>query len=124
MESNDLWIDRVYGCIDSSKIVIHLKNTVEESIYIVWSLETNTEVSNFSAKNTCYFTNGSGSQTGYIFCEDNYYVNLDIGTPNYFFGSQLKLKFDFSNGFKISKDESQMLYEGINYTFYKILLVS
>ena len=118
LEEGDLKIDKVYGCIDPSKVVFNLRSSVEESIYMVWSLETNIEVSNFSAKNTCYFTNGSGSQTGYIFCEDNYYVNLDVGIPNYFFGSQINFESDFINDFKISKNESQMLYDGMNVTHF------
>ena len=118
LEKGDLRIDKVYGCIDPSKVVFNLRSTGEESIYMVWSLETNIEVSNFSAKNTCYFTNGSGSQTGYIFWEDNYYVNLDVGIPNYFFGNQINFKSDIINDFKISKNESQMLYGGMNVTHF------
>ena len=121
----DLRIDKVYGCIDPSKVVFNLRSTVEESIYMVWSLETNNEVSNFSAKNTCYFTNGSGSQTGYIFWEDNFYVNLEVGIPNYFFDSQFTLEnVNSSNGFKINKDESFMLYQGMNANlFFKSHLI-
>ena len=108
----DLRIDRVYGCIDPSKVVFNLRSTVEESIYMVWSLETNNEVSNYSAKNTCYFANGSGSQTGYVFCDDNYYVNLDVGIPNYFFDSNFVFDSGNSgNGFKIDKNESYVLYQ-------------
>lgn len=88
----DLRVNSVYGCLDPTKVVFNLQSNVEESIYLVWSLETNTEVLNFSSKKSAYFAHGSGSSAGYIFSSDKYYVNLDNGIPNYQFS------YEFMNG--------------------------
>lgn len=80
---------------------------------LVWDIEKNREVSNFSTDKTWYYMYGHNSQAGYILNGDTY-VNLDKGLINYFFEYEFYNSgfYDQRAGYKINKDEDLVLEYG------------
>ena len=61
-------------------------------MFIVWDLELNVELNNFSLKGDFWYIHGISSNNGYIFTS-NSYVNLDYGATNPYF--DYDLTFDY-----------------------------
>lgn len=108
--TNDISITDVFSCEDPFKIVFVMSNKLKESIFIVWSLLENREISNYSIQGDYKFIRGSKSETGYVLSGYKY-INLDTCIPNYFFD------FDFSgfnmvnsNGYQMNQNGRQIIF--------------
>lgn len=112
----ELIVRNVFAWPDSSKWVFELSDLYEEQIFLVWSLDANIEVKNFSTSGFTKLIYGSGSKTGYIFnkVEDKIrYTNLDNGLPNAFFDFHIELEYaNYFTGKKISYNEDILLDNG------------
>ena len=102
--TNDLYISDVYSCNNPNKIVLVLSSDLGESTFITWSLTENQEVHNYSIKGKFTYISGLSSEAGYIL-NNNRYINLDTGLPNYFFNHNFaELDENLRNGYKINRD--------------------
>ena len=72
----ETYIHNVHACIDPTLVVIELKSLYRRHLFIVWNIETDKDVSNFSSAEECVFANGVGSKAGYLMFND-YYFDLD-----------------------------------------------
>lgn len=66
----------VYECNNPSLVIFVMQNGFPNYLFVVWSLEENCEVRNYSHSNTYSFIRGRNSETGYILTQYSY-VNLD-----------------------------------------------
>jgi hypothetical protein len=73
--------------LNPNKLVIVLRSSVEDYVYLTWDLIKNQEITNFSAEGNYYFINGLNSETGYILNQTRY-INMDKGIPNYYFDTE------------------------------------
>lgn len=73
-------VKEVLPSIHPDYIVICFTDTQTSSntLIIVWNLEDDEEVSNFSTQKTYFLCNGPNSKIGYLMI-DTFYVNLDEG---------------------------------------------
>ena len=76
-------VNSVCACHDTKLIVIALQKDCDY-LLIVWNIEENREVYNFSTSKYWFFMNGPQSKAGFILNGDTY-VNLDKGIVYYFF---------------------------------------
>ena len=101
-------VNKVLCWTDPRLIVIALWNNYDH-LLIVWNIEENKEVYNFSTSKPWIFVNSPHSGAGIILNEDTY-VNLDKGLINYFFEySFSSYPLDDQNGYKINKEEDIVL---------------
>ena len=104
-------IDQVCPSLDPSLIVISLKQK-NDSLLIVWNVDENKEVSNFSTSSKWIFITGPNNKAGFLLNKD-VYVNLDYGLVNYFFEHDyLDYGFSNKNGFRITDSEKYILENG------------
>ena len=93
-------------------------------LLIVWDIEENREVYNFSTSKSWSFVNGPQSRAGIILNEDTY-VNLDKGLINYFFEYIFQsYTFNDQNGYRINPEEDLVLEYGNIITKETIIEVS
>ena len=111
ISNSQMVVDQVWECIDPSLIVISLKQK-NDSLLIVWNIDENKEVSNYSTSKKWMFINGPNNKAGYLVNED-IYVNLDFGLPNNFFEHDY-LDFGLSDnkGYRIANSERYILEKG------------
>ena len=83
LNKGQMFIDRVFPCIDLNTIVISFTKDGKYLI-LVWDIVKNQELLNFSTSNYWNYVYGRNSKAGYILNGDTY-VNLDKGLINYFF---------------------------------------
>ena len=105
-------VTKLCGCVDPKLVIIALsKNT--DNLLLVWDVEENREVYNFSTNKTWYYMMGAKSKAGYIKNGDTY-VNLDKGLINYFFEYDFVNQgfYDQKGGFTINKNEELILEYG------------
>lgn len=79
-----------------------------DNLILVWNLETNSEVFNYSTNTYLDHINGLKSKAGYIRC-NQHYVNLDLGLENHFFEKNFNSVFTTNCGTLINKTEDCML---------------
>jgi hypothetical protein len=112
INKSQMTIHRICPCIDPSLIVISL---VKEGDYLllVWNIEENREVSNFSTSKNWSFINGSNNKAGFIM-NGSAYVNLDRGVVNYFFEYEFTNNgfYEQTGGYKINEREDVVLEYG------------
>jgi len=83
-----MYIEKVYPCIDPALIVIELLE-LEKHIFIVWDVEANKEIYNYSTSQNSKFIVGCGSKAGYLELEDCI-VDLDTKIVDYNFKVKYK----------------------------------
>ena len=81
----ELELTNVFEWKDIRRAIIQIsnRNTVEH-VFVVWDLENNGELWNYSMKGDFRYIQGSSSEAGYILTA-NSYINLDNGIANPFF---------------------------------------
>lgn len=113
INKGQMTINKVCPCPDPKLIIIAFCKEYTDYLLLVWDIEENREVYNFSTTNTWSFIYGPGSKAGFILNGDTY-VNLDKGLINYFF------EYDFNSnafyeqvsGYRINKDQDLVLEYG------------
>ena len=105
-------VDKVCTCPDPSLIVISFVKG-SDYLLLVWNIEENREVYNFSTSNYWSFIYGPGSKAGFILNGDTY-VNLDTGLINYFFEYQFTNYgfYDQTCGYRINSPQDLVLENG------------
>lgn len=95
--TTDLTIEGAYECKNDSKIVFELWNEqTKERLYLIWNLDTNSEVGNFSTKEKARYVQGEFSDSGYLLMHRSY-VNLDYCIQLPFFKYDLRKLRKFSS---------------------------
>jgi hypothetical protein len=92
--TSDLTIKKAYYCKNESLVVFVLSNLVNEHIFVVWDIERNSEINNYSTKGNYKYVLGENSDSGYLL-QNRSYVNLDNCMPYSF------IDFDFTTGCKV-----------------------
>ena len=111
ISKSQMIVNQVWACIDPSLIVISLKNK-KDSLLIVWNIDENKEVSNYSTSKKWMFINGPKNKAGFILTGD-VYLNLDWGLANHFFEYDFKRSVMKSkNGYRITQSEDRILENG------------
>ena len=83
--STELELLNVYEWKDIRRAVVQISNrNTSEHVFVVWDLENNGELWNYSMKGEFRFAQGFSSEAGYILTA-NSYINLDNGIANPFF---------------------------------------
>ena len=124
IENPNLEIANVYEWLDIRQAVIQISNKVTfEHIFVVWDLENNSEICNYSMKGDFRYIQGVSSDSGYLLTE-NSYVNLDNGTPSPYFDHNFVAFYedllDLNNGgFKISSKGTFSLLLCLIFVFIK-----
>ena len=96
-----------YECQDIRRAVVQITNrALWENIFVVWDLENNGELCNYSTGGFNDFVQGFSSQTGYILTY-NSYINLDNWVANPFFDHDFSSSLGnynlrYSGGYKIN----------------------
>ena len=121
LESPELKIENVFECKNGSRVVFQIsKWDTREHMFVVWDLENNKEIWNYSTEGDFRFVQGVSSETGYLLTAKAY-VNLDNGIANPFFdydfiSSNREFKLVTSWGFKVNS-KGNLLYN-INRGYY------
>ena len=111
INSEQLRVYCIHKCVGCELLVIILSNDDNKYLTLVWNLETNTEVYNFSSDTYFKHINGAGSKSGYLLMND-FYANLDKGLANYFYEWVF---FEFGtynvadNGYLMNRNEDCMI---------------
>ena len=109
--TSDLTIKKAFHCNHESLVVFVLSNLANEHIFVVWDLERNSEVNNFSTKGNYRYVLGENSNSGYLL-QNKSYVNLDNCMPysfiDYDFTTERKpicysLVYKGDDGYKINR---------------------
>ena len=114
LESPKLKIENVFECKNAARAVFQIsKWDTREHMFIVWDLENNKEIWNYSTEGDFRFVQGVSSETGYLLTTKAY-VNLDNGIANQFFDydfilSNREFKLATSWGFKVNS-KGNLLY--------------
>ena len=112
IEKTQMFVFQIYPWNSDELIAIVLKGSRSDYITIVWDLFSNKEVSNHSCKTFTTHINGSNSKAGYILCDD-YYINLDIGLPNYFYEWKfVNINSRFIGGYMMNTIEDWIIRSG------------
>ena len=116
-------VNSVYACLDIMLIVIALQKDYDY-LLIVWNIEENREVYNFSTSKYWFFMNGPQSKAGFILNGDTY-VNLDKGIVYYFFEYNFQNStFNNRNKYWINTKEDLILEYGTIITKETLIEVS
>jgi hypothetical protein len=77
--TTDLTIEGAYECKSDRLIVFELVNETKtnEKLFLVWNLENNCELRNFSTNENAKYVQGELSESGYLLMKRSY-VNLDF----------------------------------------------
>lgn len=78
--TTDLSIQGAYECNDKTKVVFRLSNNQDGHLFLIWDLQENKEISNYSTTGSFKYVLGNNSSTGYLL-QNCVYVNLDDCLP-------------------------------------------
>jgi hypothetical protein len=87
--TSDLSIKNAHECNDKTQVVFVLSDSMEEHLFLVWDLESNTEIRNYNSSGSYKFVIGASCKSGYIL-QNKSYTNLDDCLPYNF------INFDFT----------------------------
>jgi hypothetical protein len=112
INKGQMTIDRICACTDPSLIVISFVKG-SDYLLLVWNIEENREVYNFSTSKYWSFMNGPNNKAGFILNGDTY-VNLDKGLINYFFEYEFPNTsfYDQVGGYRINEKQDLILEYG------------
>ena len=102
LENSDLEIINAYGWEDARRAVFKIRwDKTSENIFIVWDLEHNVELNNYSLNEDCAYIYGRSSRNGYIL-SSNIYIDLDNGVLNPYFDYYFYFDSDEIIGYHIN----------------------